>query len=118
MPQGQLAHDAILLLSLQRNVINECLSSEYPTYRNENEVLPYLILAALIPHTKRQNELFLRFCKLFFLSSPCLPWQPGRRQQGWYISGALRKQFPNLTVQFILSLSSFLGKRHILLLRL
>ena len=57
--------------------------------------------------TKRQNELFLRFCKLFFLSSPSLPWQPGTRQQGWYISGGLRKQFPNLTLQFILSLGIF-----------
>ena len=41
-------------------------------------------------YTKRQNV---------FLSSPRLP-----RQQGWYINGALRKPFPNLTLEFILSL--------------
>ena len=33
-----------------------------------------------------------------------MPWQHGRRQLGWYISATLRKQFPNLTKQFILSL--------------
>ena len=40
----------------------------------------------------------------FFASSPGLPWQHGRRQLGWYITATLRKQFPNLTKQFILSL--------------
>ena len=30
---------------------------------------------------------------------------PSTRQQGWYISGTLRKQFPYITVQLILSLS-------------
>ena len=49
---------------------------------------------------------FWDFVTWFFLSSPSLPWQPGTRQQGWYIRGTLRKQFPNLTVQFILSLST------------
>ena len=29
-----------------------------------------------------------------------------QRQQGWYTIGTLRKQFPNLTVQIILSLSA------------
>ena len=38
------------------------------------------------------------------VSSPSLPCQHGKRQQGWYNSGTLRKLFPNLTVQFILSL--------------
>ena len=55
--------------------------------------------------TKRQNELYSRFCKLIFVSSPSLPWQHGTRQQGWHTGGTLRKQSPNLTVQFILSLS-------------
>ena len=40
----------------------------------------------------------------FFVTSSSLPWQLELRQQDWYISGTLRKQFPNLTVQFILSL--------------
>ena len=49
--------------------------------------------------TKRQNEQYNRFCQLFFFAwSPSLP-----RQQGWYINGTLRKQFPSLTVHFILS---------------
>ena len=40
-------------------------------------------------------------------SLPCsLPWQHGERQQGWYTSGTLGKQFPNLTTQFILSPST------------
>ena len=43
------------------------------------------------------------------MSSPSLPWWYGSRQQGWHTSGTLRKQFPNLTVQFILSLSINLG---------
>ena len=34
-------------------------------------------------------------------------WHHGTRQQGWHISGTLRKQFPYFTVQFILSLSKF-----------
>ena len=42
------------------------------------------------------------------MSSPSLPWQYGTGQQGWYTSGTLRKQFPDLTVQFILSLSTAL----------
>ena len=37
-----------------------------------------------------------------FFSFPSLPWQHGTRQQSLYISGT---QFPNLAVQFILSLS-------------
>ena len=40
----------------------------------------------------------------FFESSLSLPWQHGPRQQFWYISGTHRKQLPNFTVQFILSL--------------
>ena len=40
-----------------------------------------------------------------FVISPSLPWQHGTRQQGWYMSGTMRKQFLNLTIQFILSLS-------------
>ena len=58
--------------------------------------------------TKWLNELYSRFCKLFLWVSPRLPWQHGTRQQGLYISGTLRKQFPNLTAQFILFLSSCL----------
>ena len=42
-----------------------------------------------------------------FASSPNFPWQQSTRQQGWYSSGTLRKQFPNLTVQIILSPSSW-----------
>ena len=49
-------------------------------------------------------------CTVGFVSCfLCIPLasfgKNGTRQQGWYISGTLRKQFPNLTVQFILSLS-------------
>ena len=47
------------------------------------------------------------YANCFFASSPGLPWQHGRRQLGWYISATLRKQFPNLTKQFILSLGIF-----------
>jgi len=43
------------------------------------------------------------YANCFFASSPGLPWQHGRRQLGWYIRATLRKQFPNLTEQFILS---------------
>ena len=39
--------------------------------------------------TKRQNELYNRYRKLFFLSSPSLSWQHGTRQQRWYVSGTL-----------------------------
>ena len=39
-----------------------------------------------------------------------MPWQHDTRQQGWYFSGTLRKQFPNLIVQFILSLCIVPGK--------
>ena len=46
----------------------------------------------------------------FFASSPGLPGQHGRRQLGWYISATLRKQFPNLTKQFILSLGIVLSR--------
>ena len=60
-------------------------------------------------NTERQNELYSRFCKLLFVSSPSLPWQHGTRQQSWYTSGILRKQFPNLTVQLISSLISYTG---------
>ena len=42
-------------------------------------------------NTKRQNELYSRFCELFFVSSPSLPWQHGTRQTGWYISGTLKR---------------------------
>ena len=50
----------------------------------------------------------------FFASSPGLPWQHGRRQLGWYISATLRKQFPNLTKQFILSLGTLILGRKLL----
>ena len=46
------------------------------------------------------------FVSWFFVNSPRLPSQHGTRQQGWYISGILIKQFLNLTVEFILSLST------------
>ena len=42
----------------------------------------------------------------FFVSSPSLPWQHGRRQQGWYIRGTLIKQFTKPTPQFILGRST------------
>ena len=46
-------------------------------------------------------------CTVGFASCFCelvaLAMQHGTRQQGWYFSGTLRKQFSNLTVQFILS---------------
>ena len=42
--------------------------------------------------------------------SPSSPWQGGIRQQGWYTTETLIKQFPNLTVQFILSLSTLKRK--------
>ena len=41
----------------------------------------------------------------FFVSSPSLPWQHGRRQQGWYIRGTLKKQFTKPTPQLILGRS-------------
>ena len=41
-----------------------------------------------------------------------MPWQHGTRQQGWYTSGTLRKEFPNLTVHFILSLKPTSSERH------
>ena len=44
-------------------------------------------------HTKRPNELHSRFCA----SLPSLPLHHCTRWQGWYISGTLRKLFPNLT---------------------
>ena len=44
------------------------------------------------------------FVNCFLLA---LPRQHGTRQQGCYISGTLKKQFPNLNVHFILSLSMF-----------
>ena len=31
------------------------------------------------------------------MSSPSLPWQHGTRQEGWYISGTMRKLPPNIT---------------------
>ena len=41
-----------------------------------------------------------------FLRVPlACPWQHGTGQQGWHTSGTLRKQFPNLTGQLMLSLS-------------
>ena len=47
------------------------------------------------------------YANCFFASSPGMPWQHGRRQLGWYISATLRKQFPYLTKQFILSLGRY-----------
>ena len=41
-----------------------------------------------------------------------MPWQLGTRRQGWYTSGTLRKLFPNLTVQLILSLKPTSAERH------
>ena len=41
------------------------------------------------------------FVTFFFVS---FPWQHGTRQQDWYISETKRKQFPNLTLKFILFL--------------
>ena len=48
------------------------------------------------------------FVGCFFVSSPSLPWQHGRRQQGWYIRGTLIKQFTKPTPQFILGRSIIL----------
>ena len=45
---------------------------------------------------------------LFFASSPSLPWQHGRSQQGWYIRETLTKQFTKPTPQFILGSSNSL----------
>ena len=54
----------------------------------------------MVTHTKRQNELFLRFCKLFFLSSPSLPWQPGTRLvHQWSSEKTVTKPHP--TVHFV-----------------
>ena len=47
----------------------------------------------------------------FFVSSPSLPWQHGRRQQGWYIRGTLKKQFTKPTPQLILGRSRAPPKR-------
>ena len=55
--------------------------------------------------TTSQNELWSRFGKLFFASSPSLPWQHGRRQHGWYIRETLKKQFTKPTPQLILGRS-------------
>ena len=41
----------------------------------------------------------------FFVSSPSLPWQHGRRQQGWFIRGTQKKQFTKPTPQLILGRS-------------
>ena len=41
----------------------------------------------------------------FFVSSPSLHWQHGRRQQGWYIRGTRKKQFTKPTPQLILGRS-------------
>ena len=46
------------------------------------------------------------FVKCF--SPPSLALQYVTRQKNWYTKGTVRKQFPNLTVQFILSLSTTL----------
>ena len=56
--------------------------------------------------TQSQNELNSRFRQLLMWAPLACLWHDGTRQQGWYTSGTLRKQFPNLTVQFILSLST------------
>ena len=43
-----------------------------------------------------------------FCEFPGLPLQHGTRQQGWFTSGTLRKEFSNLTALFILSLGRML----------
>ena len=60
----------------------------------------------------RQNELYSRFCRLvFFCKFPYLALAAWHKSAGlvWYISGTLRKPLPNLTVQFISSVSTKFG---------
>ena len=79
---------------------------QLPRAAHRMEVLPLPFLCVSKGRTRcteRQNELLGRFCKLFL----CFPqsWL-GSSAQGSRAGGTLRRQFPNLTVQFILSLST------------
>ena len=76
---------------------------DHATYLKSSILLNAKTSIMFLIYTSRQNEMYSRFCKLFFLRSPILPWEHGTTQQGWYVGGTLEKQSPNLTAQFILS---------------
>ena len=76
---------------------------------------PYLCFCrSYLSKTKKIEEHILRpkmncgvgLVNCFFVSSPSLPWQHGRRQQGWYIRGTRKKQFTKPTPQLILGRSN------------
>ena len=66
-----------------------------------NDKVQYKVIDILRP--KMNCGVGLANC--FFVSSPSLPWQHGRRQQGWYIRGTLKKQLTKPTPQLILGRS-------------
>ena len=68
-----------------------------------NNFLTSLYVQSICRVKKNKNELYSEVW--LTESSPRMQWLQGTRHQGWYIRRALRKQFPNLAVHFILSLS-------------